>query len=133
MLLKDYFRHVNGTGILSTADADGEVNSAIYSKPHVTEDGQLAFLMRERHSYHNIEENPSASYMFIERGNPYRGLRIRLQEIGEEQNDALMARMTRGWISAEEDAALGPKHLVYFRVENIRNLVGDDMPDIDLH
>ena len=129
MLLKDYFRKVNGTGVLSTADADGNVNAAIYSKPHITNDGLLAFLMRERRTYHNIEENPHASYMFIENGSPFHGIRVRLHEVGEEANDELVSRMTRGWITSEEDAELGPKHLVYFRIEQIRNLVGDADPE----
>jgi hypothetical protein len=128
MLLKDYFKQVNGTGVLSTADAEGNVNSAIYSKPIVTEDGCLAFLMRERQSWRNVEENPHANFMFIENGTPYQGLRIRLQEVGEEKDSELVKRMTRGWLSPEEDAALGPKHLVLFRIEQIRNLVGDGEP-----
>ncbi len=34
MDLKSYFESTNGTGILSTADGDGHVDSAIYSRPH---------------------------------------------------------------------------------------------------
>ena len=130
MLLKDYLRQVSGTGVLSTSDAAGNVNSAIYSKPFVTEDGLLAFLMRERQTWHNIEENPHANFMFIERGAPYQGIRVRLVEVAEESDDELVDRMTRGWISSEENRELGPKHLVYFRIEKIRKLVGDDPPEI---
>ena len=31
MTLAEYFRSMNGTGILATADADGKVDAAIYS------------------------------------------------------------------------------------------------------
>ena len=130
MLLKDYLRQVSGTGVLSTSDSAGNVNSAIYSKPFVTEDGLLAFLMRERQSWRNIEENPHASFMFIEKGKPCHGIRVRLVGVAEESDRELIDRMTRSWISAEEDKELGPKHLVYFRIEQIRKLVGDENPEI---
>ncbi|PLX99564.1 MAG: pyridoxamine 5'-phosphate oxidase [Desulfuromonas sp.] len=130
MLLKDYFEQMNGTGVLATADANGIVNSAIYAKPHVTENGQLVFLMRERTSYSNIRNNPAASFMFIESGAGYKGLRLRLQKVGEEVNEQLLAEMTRSWISRDEDVALGPKHLVVFAVEQARNLVGDGEPGL---
>jgi hypothetical protein len=42
MELKDYFENTKGLGVLSTADNHGKVNSAIYSRPHVMEDGSLA-------------------------------------------------------------------------------------------
>lgn len=130
MLLKDYFKQHKGAGVLCTADADGVVNAAIYAKPHVTDDGRVAFLMRERKSWQNIGENPSAHYLFMEEGAPYNGIRILLQKIGEEHDEQLMAEMTRGWITAKEDASLGPKHLVFFEIEKVRVLVGDTEPDL---
>jgi len=52
MDLKKYFDTNHGTGVLATADKDGMVDATIYSRPHVFEDGTVAFLMRERLTYH---------------------------------------------------------------------------------
>ncbi len=130
MLLKDYFHRHKGAGILSTADANGVVNAAIYAKPHITDAGRVAFVMRERKSWQNIRENPSAHYLFMEEGAPYVGIRLLLQMVDEDEDEELIADMSRGWISPEEDAALGPKHLVFFEIEAVRVLVGDAEPNL---
>lgn len=130
MKLKDYFAMHKGAGVLATADADGMVNAAVYAKPHITEGGRAAFVMRERGTYRNICENPSATYLFMEAGVPYSGIRMHLQKTGEEEDEKLIAQMTRAWLTPEEDEALGPKHLVFFRIDKIRRLVGDDDPGL---
>lgn len=38
MDLKSYFDHTKGLGILSTANYDGQVDAAVYSRPHVMAD-----------------------------------------------------------------------------------------------
>jgi hypothetical protein len=45
MNLKQYFDENFGTGVMATADKDGTVDAAIYSRPHVFEDGTVAFLL----------------------------------------------------------------------------------------
>jgi hypothetical protein len=55
MTLKEYFEETYGTGVLSTADSEGKVDAAIYSTPHVFDDGTLAFIMRERLTHHNLQ------------------------------------------------------------------------------
>ncbi len=48
MNLNQYFGNTKGLGIMSTADATGKVDAAIYARPHIMEDGTLAFIMRDR-------------------------------------------------------------------------------------
>ena len=48
MNLKTYFDETKGLGVLSTADGKGRVNAAVYARPHMMEDGGLAFIMRDR-------------------------------------------------------------------------------------
>ena len=38
MNLHDYFENTTGTGVLATADSSGNVNAAIYARPHVMDD-----------------------------------------------------------------------------------------------
>ena len=131
MKLDRYFSETEGTGILATADAQGRVDAAIYARPHVMDDGTLAFIMRDRLTYHNIGENPYAAYLFMEKGGGYRGIRLFLKKSREEHDPDLIQSMTRRCLSPEEDAARGPKYLVCFEVEKTLELVGGDSIDAE--
>lgn len=124
MKLQEYFNNVNGTGVLSTSDSAGKVNAAIYSVPHVFDDGTLAFVMRERLTHQNLQSNPYASFLFIENAPGHRGVRLFLKKFREETDAALIATMTRRSLTPEEDRQKGPKFLVYFTVEKILPLIG---------
>ncbi|MFO7765437.1 MAG: pyridoxamine 5'-phosphate oxidase family protein [Pelovirga sp.] len=124
MTLYDYFSNTRGTGILSTADKQGQVTSAIYARPAVTADGTVAFLMRERLSYENICTNPHAAYLFMETGKGYQGVRLYLKKIGEIDDPQLAQLMTRQSLTPEQDQEKGPKHLVHFSVEKSLELIG---------
>ncbi len=124
MKLKDYLESTDGISILSTANSDGKLTTAIYSKPRIMENNTIAFIMRERLTYHNIRNNPDAAYMFIEKGPSYQGIRLFLTKIREDDDPEIIARMTRRNLTPEEDKAKGPKHLVVFRVDMILPLIG---------
>lgn len=124
MKLREYFEGKQGISILSSADKDGKCTTAIYSKPHVMDDNTVAFIMRERLTYHNIRQNPHAAYMFIENSQGYQGIRLFLKKLREENNPEVIAKMTRRNLTPKEDKEKGPKHLVIFSVEMILPLVG---------
>lgn len=124
MNLNDYFSTTQGIGILSSADTQGNVTSAIYARPTVQADGTLVFLMRERLSYHNICANPHATYMFIESGAGYQGVRLYLKKMEEIDDPQLAQQMTRKSLTAGQDKEKGPKHLVRFSVEKSLALIG---------
>jgi len=127
MNLKNYFADKRGTGVMSTADAEGRVDSAIYARPQVQDDGSLAMIMRGRLTHKNLQENPYATYLFIEDQPGYQGLRLYLKKIGEDDNQELIQKMTRRSLTSEEDSAKGPKFILYFEVEKILDLVGSDL------
>ncbi len=131
MNLKKYFETNRGVGVMSTADREGRVDSAIYARPHVMEDGTLAFIMRDRLTHKNIGENPFALYLFIENQPGYRGVRLFLKKVREDTNQELINKMTRRSLTPEEDAAKGPKFMVYFTIEKALKLIGGDSPDLD--
>ncbi|MCJ7600046.1 MAG: pyridoxamine 5'-phosphate oxidase family protein [Desulfobulbaceae bacterium] len=130
MNMKEYFERTPGRGVLSTADSNGRVDAAIYSTPHVLAEGIVAFIMRERLSHHNVQENPYASYLFIEDGPGSRGLRLFLKRIKEETDAALIKSLMRRHLTPEEDQARGPTFLVSFAVEKILPLIGSDPANI---
>jgi len=124
MKLKDYFEKVSGTGVLSTADAMGVVDAAVYSSPHVNDDGTVAFIMRDHLSHHNLKSNAHAAYLFMETGPGYQGVRLFLKKLREDDDADMIASMTRRGLTPEEDLQKGPKFLVYFSVEKVLPLVG---------
>ena len=124
MDLQKYFEEKNGIGVLSTADADGIVNSAVYARPHVMEDGTVAFIMAERLSHKNLDTNPHASYLFVEEGAGYRGKRLALTKVREEANSDLLESLRRRRYSEQQEERMKPLHLVFFRIDNELPLVG---------
>jgi hypothetical protein len=131
MTLKEYFHNTRGTGILATADNEGRTDAAIYSRPHIMDDGSLAFIMRERLSFNNLQSNPHATFLFMEQAAHLKGLRLFMKKTGEDANHELISSMTRRNISPEEDKAAGPKHIVYFSLEKALALVGGKEIDIE--
>ena len=132
MNLKEYFEQTQGVGVLSTADNGGKVDAAIYARPHVNDDGTISFIMRDRLTHHNVDENPSAIFLFIEATAGYKGVRLYLEKVREETDSELIAKMTRRCLSPEEDMAKGPKFLVSFKVDKMLALVGSEPPAIEL-
>jgi hypothetical protein len=132
MTLKEYLNSVTGKGVLATADGDGKVDAAIYSKPHIQEDGTLAFIMRDHLTHHNIGSNPYATYLFIEDGPHYQGIRLFLKKVREDTYPDLIAKMTRRHLTPEQDKARGHKFLVYFDLEKTLPLIGSGETGIQL-
>ncbi|MBN2025055.1 MAG: pyridoxamine 5'-phosphate oxidase family protein [Pirellulales bacterium] len=126
MTLREYFANARGVGVLATADAKGTVNVAVYSRPHFPgdDDNELAFIMKERLSYENVQSNPRAAYLFVERGDDYVGRRLFLTKIREESDQEKIRDMRRRGLPMECDEDASPAHLVYFRVDGTRPLVG---------
>lgn len=123
MSLKDYFNKNKGLGVLSTSDNEGHVDTAIYSRPHVFDDGNIAFIMRDRLSYKNLQSNSHAAYLFKEDGKGYKGKRLYLTKVKEERDSELLYQLRRRDYSASSDEN-DPKYLVFFKVENELPLVG---------
>lgn len=121
MTLKSYFENTEGKGILATADSDGKVDTAIYARPHFMDDGTIALIMRDRLSHHNLESNFHACYMFIEKGPGYKGKRIFLTKLREEQDSELLASLRRRQYINDKDES---KFLVFFQIDKELPLVG---------
>ena len=124
MDLKEYFDTTKGLGVLATADAEGKVDLAIYARPHVMEDGNLAFIMRDRLSHSNLMGNPNATFLFVEEGPGYRGKRLYLTKTGEEQDTALVESLRRRSYLSDKETTSDPVFLVRFKVDKILPAVG---------
>jgi len=125
MDLGEYFERTKGTGVLATADSSGKVDVAIYARPHVLEDGTIAFIMADRLTHHNLQSNPQAAYLFVETQGMYQGKRLYLKKIAEEKNSERMKTMRRSCLCNTEKEADGKdRFLVIFKLENELPLIG---------
>jgi hypothetical protein len=120
MDLKEYFQKASGTGVIGTSDSQGKVDLAVFSKPHVMEDGTVAFIMPERLTHHNLESNPHAAYMFMEDGKGWNGVRLFLRKLRDEKDTELLRSLKRRRYEGDEEG----RHLVFFKVEKLLPLIG---------
>ena len=120
MDLAEYFEKTEGTGILATANADGEVDVALYARPHVIDEKTVVFIMRERLSHQNLKSNHHGAYMFIEKGPGYKGKRLFLSKVREEQDSELLQKLRRRQYIDDTDES---KFLVFFTVDQELPLV----------
>ena len=128
MTLKNYFENAKGVGVLATADADGKVNVAVYARPHFLDtgdDNEASFIMNERLSYANIQANPHAAYLFIEEGDGYVGKRLSLTKVSEDDDQEKIKPLRRRNLP-DECYEGKTQHLVHFRIDGVRPLVGTE-------
>lgn len=126
MKLNEYFEKAKGVGILATADGEGKVNVAVYSRPHFldpNDENTLAFIMADRLSHANIEANPHAAYSFIEDGEGYCGKRLALTKVREETDAEKIQAIRRRSLPDQCDEGK-TRFLVYFHVDGVRPLIG---------
>ena len=123
MDLQDYFDKAKGMGVLATADGDGNVDVAIYAKPHVMDKETVAFIMADRLTHHNLQSNTHAAYLFKEEGPGYKGTRLFLNKVKEEQDsDLLYSIRSKRYASEKEEGKA--RFLVFFKVDKVLPLVG---------
>jgi hypothetical protein len=123
MNLSELFTHT-GLGVMSTAAADGGVNSAVYARPHIIDETTLVWGMTDKRSYRNIAENPHASFLFKTSSPGFSGVRLTLELIKTEEEGELLAT-----IKKNTDEIVGPgageavTHAAWFRVTDVRDLI----------
>ena len=85
------------------------------------EDGSLAMIMRDRLTHHNLQSNPYATFLFVENGPGYKGIRLFLRKLKEEQDTDLINQLKRKQYVTDKDET---KFLVYFETEKQLPLIG---------
>jgi len=71
---------------MRTADSDGNVDGAPYSKPRFENSDTVTFIMADRLSRKNLGSNPHAAFIFKEEGS-FDGKRLFLTKVKEESDD----------------------------------------------
>ena len=126
MKLSEYFEKTDGRGVISTADSSGHLTSAVYARPHFTDDDTAAFIMADRLTHKNLETNPHAVYLFMESGEKYAGKRLSLTKIKEEKNSPLIDTIRRKEsCPVDEQYMKENRYFVRFKIDRVLPLVGD--------
>lgn len=125
MNLGDYFDKKRGTGVMATADSEGNVNVAALSRPYIVDENTAAFIMAGHLTHTNLNSNPKACYFFREKDS-YDGKRLYLTKIKEEEEGELIEpiRKIRYPIFTTKYANES-KYVVYFKVDKVLPLVAD--------
>ena len=89
----------------------------------------MAFIMPHRLTHNNLQSNPQAAYLFLETGPGYKGKRLYLTKIREEQDTDLLYSLRRRTYSAEKEKQEGPRFLVFFQVDQVLPVVGAGDPE----
>jgi hypothetical protein len=125
MELEEYFEKTKGVGVLSTANADGKVNAAIYGRPHFMGQDIVAFIAADRLTHANLQANSSAVYLFKENGS-YEGRRLYLTKTLEEKDSPLIDEIRRRkYKELEGSYKTESKFLIYFKIDNVLPLIGE--------
>jgi hypothetical protein len=121
MELEEYFETSKGRGVLATADSTGQVDIAVYARPHVMDSETIAFIMTDRLTHKNLQSNPKAAYLFVENdGDGGKGKRLFLTRIKEEKDTDLLYSIRRKSYGDDRDG----RYLVYFRIDKTLPIMG---------
>lgn len=126
MTLCEYFEQTKGKGVLATASVSGQVDVAVYARPHFVDEQTVAFIMADRLSHENLRSNPHAAYLFVEDGRGYHGKRIYLTKVAEETDPEKIAALRRRPLPDDCLADGELRFLACFRIDKVRPLVGDE-------
>ena len=126
MKLSEYFEKATGMGILATSDSAGAVDAAVYAKPHFIDEDTVAFIMADKLTHRNVQQNPRAAYLFREAGEKYLGKRLYLRKTKEVQDPEAVREMRRKKYP-EVSGKYGDenKFIVYFKIDKVLPLIGD--------
>jgi hypothetical protein len=124
MDLREYFEGTKGLGVLATADDQGRVDVAVYASPHIMDDTTIAFIMPDRLTHHNLQSNAHAAYLFREDGPGYKGVRLFLEKLREEQDTELLRSIRRKQYASEKGEEETSRYVVFFTVEKTLPLIG---------
>jgi hypothetical protein len=125
MTLTEYFEKARGRGVLATADSEGKVNGAVYSRPHFVDEETVAYIMTDRLTHSNLRSNPHAAYIFMQTGEKLTGKRLYLTKVKEDSDPGTIKNMRwrKGYV-IPEDQENQTRFLVYFHVDMVLPLIG---------
>ena len=114
-------------GALATADANGQVNTAVFGSPRMIDENTMVMAIGENRSFQYLQENSKATFIVVEPGSApqtWKGARVYLELDGIERHGELVdsfrenIRKVAGDQSADAIVAA-----VRFKVTDVRPLI----------
>ena len=125
--LMEYFNKSPRIGTLSTADKAGNVDSAVFGSPHMTDEKTVVMGLGENRTLSNLQENPHAVFMIVEPGKEFmdwKGIRVYLKVKNvATSGPALETFKAQTAKVAGEEAAAMVYAVVGFEITAIRPLI----------
>jgi hypothetical protein len=125
--LMDYFNKSPRIGTLSTADKAGNVDSAIFGSPRMTDEKTVVMGLGKNRTLANLQQNPHAVFLIMEPGATlmdWKGIRVYLKTkkiaTSGPELDTFKAQMAK---VAGEEAAKMIHAVVNFEVGEVRPLI----------
>jgi len=115
----------DGRGVIATADADGNVDVAVYSRPHFIDENTIVYIMTTAWLIEISSQTPMRIYLHGIR-REIRGKRLYLTKIKEETDpEAINKIRWRKNICVPEDEKNECRFLVYFKIDKVLELFGE--------
>ena len=125
--LMEYFNKSPRTGTLSTADKAGNVDSAVFGSPRMTDEKTVVMGLGQNRTLADLQQNPHAVYLIMEPGATimdWKGVRVYLKVRSIATSgpvlDTFKAQMAK---VAGEEASKMIHAVVNFDVTDIRPLI----------
>jgi len=114
-------------GTLSTANRNGDVNSAVFGSPQMIDENTVIMGIGENRSFGNLKENPKAVFTVIEPGErlmDWKGARVYLEVMDIETGGGLYDQIKEniGKLAGKEAADIIHAG-IRFRITEVRPLV----------
>jgi hypothetical protein len=114
-------------GSLSSANAQGDVNVAVFGSPQMIDENTIVMGIGKNRSFQYLQENPKAAFIVMEPGESpmeWKGFRVYLEAASIEAEGKLLD-MIRGKIAeaAGEGAAKMIHAAIRFNITDIRPLI----------
>jgi len=125
--LMDYFNKSPRIGTLSTADKAGNVDSAIFGSPRMTDEKTVVMGLGKNRTLANLQQNPHAVYLNMESGATlmdWKGIRVYLKTKNIATSGPVLDNFkTQMAKVAGEEAAKMIHAVVNFEVSEVRPLI----------
>ncbi|WP_410507306.1 pyridoxamine 5'-phosphate oxidase family protein [Methanosarcina hadiensis] len=125
--LMDYFNKQPRIGVLSTADKDGKVDSAVYGSPQMIDEKTVVVATGKNRTFSNLQENPYAMFLIMEPGAEimdWKGIRVYMK-MKESATSGEMLDMIRSQITkiAGEEAGKMIYATITLEITELRPLI----------
>ncbi|MBW2095269.1 MAG: pyridoxamine 5'-phosphate oxidase family protein [Deltaproteobacteria bacterium] len=117
-------------GTLSTANAQGEVNVAVFGSPQMIDENTVVMGIGENRSFRNLRENPKAVFIVMEPGDTlmdWKGARVYLEALAIETGGGFFDQIRDNIAKAAGEQAARMIHAaIRFKITDVRPIV--DLP-----